>query len=117
MREGDVIQGTVTAIKPYGAFVDADGRKGLVHISEVAPGYVYDIEDFLKKGKSYKFKILSIDGEGRLSLSRKALQRQTKRTRITLKTGFAPLKERLPHWIRDWHDENAPKKTEDEKDD
>ncbi len=117
MRAGDVVQGVITAIKPYGAFVDVDGRKGLVHISEVAHGYVYDIEDFLKKGKTYKFKVLSIDEEGRLSLSRKALKKQTRRMRVTLRQGFAPLREILPRWIREWHDRNPAKKTEDEEND
>ncbi len=117
MREGDVVQGTITAIKPYGAFVDVDGRKGLVHISEVVHGYVYDIEDFLQQAKTYKFKVLSIDEEGRLSLSRKALKRQPRRMIVTLKEGFAPLKKRLPHWIREWHGGNPTKETEDEKDD
>ncbi len=117
MRKGDVVQGVVIAIKPYGAFVDVDGRKGLVHISEVAHDYVYDIEDFLRKGKTYKFKILSIDDEGRLSLSRKALRKQTRRMNVTLSAGFAPLKEKLPDWIREWYENNPPMESEAETDD
>ena len=48
---GGVVEGKVTGITKFGAFVDlADGKVGLVHISEVADVYVNDINDFLKVG-------------------------------------------------------------------
>ena len=109
MKEGDIVEGKVTAIKPYGAFVEVDGHKGLVHISEVMDGFVYDIVDFLSVGNTHRFKILAIDDEGRLSLSRKALQKEKKRVKIQLSAGFAPLAEKLPGWIRSWHEENNAK--------
>ena len=46
---GDVVEGKVTGITKFGAFIELpDGKVGLVHISEVADVYVNDVKDFLK---------------------------------------------------------------------
>ncbi|SDZ49101.1 general stress protein 13 [Evansella caseinilytica] len=68
---GSIIEGKVTGIKPFGAFVALDDEKqGLVHISHVAHGFVKDINDHLKVGDTVKVKVLSIDEEsGKISLS------------------------------------------------
>ncbi len=68
---GSIVEGKVTGIKPFGAFVALDDNKqGLVHISEVAHGYVKDIHEALSVGDQVKVKIKSIDEEsGKISLS------------------------------------------------
>lgn len=68
---GSVVEGKITGIKPFGAFVALDENKqGLVHISEVAHGYVKDINDVLSVGEVVKVKIKSIDeNTGKISLS------------------------------------------------
>lgn len=72
---GGVVEGTVTGITKFGAFVDlADGKVGLVHISEVADVYVNDIKDFLTVGQKVKVKILNVDDKGKIGLSIKRLQ-------------------------------------------
>ena len=72
---GDVVEGTVTGITKFGAFVDlADGKVGLVHISEVADVYVNDVKEFLKIGQKVKVKVLSVDDHGKIGLSIKRLQ-------------------------------------------
>ena len=72
---GGVVDGTVTGITNFGAFVDlADGKVGLVHISEVADVYVNDIKDFLKVGQKVKVKILNVGDKGKIGLSIKRLQ-------------------------------------------
>ena len=72
---GGVLEGTVTGITKFGAFVDlADGKVGLVHISEVADVYVNDVKDFLKMGQKVKVKVLSVDDHGKIGLSIKRLQ-------------------------------------------
>ena len=72
---GGVVEGTVTGITKFGAFVDlTDGKVGLVHISEVADVYVNDVKDFLKVGQKVKVKILSVDDHGKIGLSIKRLQ-------------------------------------------
>ena len=72
---GGVVEGKVTGITKFGAFVDlADGKVGLVHISEVADVYVNDVKDFLKVGQKVKVKILNVDDHGKIGLSIKRLQ-------------------------------------------
>ena len=52
---GAVVEGTVTGITKFGAFVSLpDGRSGLVHISEIANTYVNDVNEFLKLGDKVK---------------------------------------------------------------
>ena len=73
---GQVIEGTVTGIKPFGAFVALDSTtQGLVHISHITHGYLENINDAIKVGDTVKVKILSIDSEkGKISLSIKETQ-------------------------------------------
>ena len=72
---GGVVEGTVTGITKFGAFVDlAGGKVGLIHISEVADVYVNDVKDFLKVGQQVKVKVLSVDENGKIGLSIKRLQ-------------------------------------------
>ena len=68
---GSIVEGKVTGIKPFGAFVALDEKKqGLVHISHIAHGFVKDINDHLSVGDTVKIKILSVDEEsGKISLS------------------------------------------------
>lgn len=72
---GSVVEGVVTGITNFGAFVELpEGKNGLVHISEVADVYVKDVHDFLKEKEKVKVKILSIDDRGKIGLSIKQLQ-------------------------------------------
>ena len=72
---GSVVEGIVTGITNFGAFVELPGGKvGLIHISEVADVYVRDVKDFLKEQDNVKVKVLSIDERGKIGLSIKQLQ-------------------------------------------
>jgi len=72
---GSVVEGVVTGITNFGAFVELPGGKvGLIHISEVADVYVRDVKDFLKEQDNVKVKVLSIDERGKIGLSIKQLQ-------------------------------------------
>ena len=67
---GSVLEGKVTGITKFGAFVALPGgRSGLVHISEIAYSYVSDVSEFLKEGQEVKVKIVNIDDAGRINLS------------------------------------------------
>lgn len=69
---GAVLEGKVTGITKFGAFVALPGGKsGLVHISQVANAYVNDIHDFLSDGQTVKVRVLSVSPEGKISLSMK----------------------------------------------
>ena len=75
---GAVLEGRVTGITKFGAFVALPGgRSGLIHISEVANSYVNDIHDFLSDGQTVKVRVLNIGADGKISLSAKKAQEQT----------------------------------------
>lgn len=70
MSQGDIVEGKVTKLTKFGAFVDlGEGKSGLVHISEVADTFVKDINDHLSEGDEVKVKVLKIDEKGKIALS------------------------------------------------
>lgn len=74
LDEGGTYEGTVKAIKEYGAFVEiVPGKEGLLHISELNHSHVKKVEDILAVGDTVKVKLLKVEHGGKLRLSRKAL--------------------------------------------
>lgn len=72
LEEGALLEGRVTGIMPFGAFVALpEGKSGLIHISEVANTYVTDIHAFLSVGQTVKVRVLRISPDGKISLSAK----------------------------------------------
>ena len=72
LEVGAVLEGKVTGITKFGAFVELPGGKtGMVHISEIAPTFVKEIRDYVTENQMVKVKILSISEEGKVSLSMK----------------------------------------------
>lgn len=69
LMAGNIVEGTIVNITNFGAFVEIEGKTGLVHISEVADSFVKDIRQYLKEQDKVKVKILSIDDNGKISLS------------------------------------------------
>jgi len=71
---GSIYEGKVASIKEFGAFIEiAPGRDGLCHISELDSGYVGRVEDVVKVGDRVTVKVIAIDDQNRIKLSRKAL--------------------------------------------
>ena len=72
-----IVEGKVTSITKFGAFVALDsGKSGLVHISEIANSFVNDVHDFLQEGQTVKVLVLSAEN-GKINLSiKKALPPQ-----------------------------------------
>ena len=71
---GNVYEGKVVSTKDFGAFVEiAPGTDGMVHISELAHGYVKTVADVVKIGDVIQVKVINVDDNGRIKLSRKAL--------------------------------------------
>ena len=67
---GSIVEGKVTGITKFGAFVALpEGKSGLVHISEIAYTYVNDVKEHLKEGQEVKVKVIGIDENGRINLS------------------------------------------------
>ena len=74
IKVGEIYTGTVKRVIPIGAFVEIlPGKEGLVHISQLAPERVAKVEDVLNVGDTTQVKVMEIDGQGRVNLSRKAV--------------------------------------------
>lgn len=108
---GDIVEGTITGIQPYGAFVSLDSdHKGLIHISEISDYFVKDVHYYVKLHDRIKVKVLDVDEEhAHLKLSLKAVSanktRFRKKARIQtlppMDIGFASIEEKLDQWIAD----------------
>ncbi len=112
--EGQVVEGKVTGVQSYGAFVALDNEvQGLVHISEVTHGFVKDINEFLSVGDEVKVKVLSVDEENnKYALSIRATEEAPKQQQAKPQSkpkqqvntqkeeaGFNTLKDKLNEWI------------------
>ncbi len=74
---GQLYQGKVVKILEFGAFVEIlPGKDGLVHISELEPHRVEKVEDVLKIGDVIPVKVISVDEQGKISLSKKQAQKK-----------------------------------------
>src|SRR3989304_8342081 len=64
-EEGEILQCTVTSVQSHSVFVRIDeyGINGMIHISEVAPGRIRNIRDFVREGKKIVCKVLKINQE------------------------------------------------------
>lgn len=112
-KTGMIVEGKVTGIQPYGAFVSLDSHtSGLIHISEISDGFVKDIGRYVQEGEYVKVKIIDFDKkhhQARLSL--KALSkprvRRSRRQHVyqkpslpSMKLGFQSISSRMDDWIK-----------------
>ncbi|MEM7628652.1 MAG: polyribonucleotide nucleotidyltransferase [Planctomycetota bacterium] len=73
VKVGTVYEGKVVSVKDFGAFVEiGPGTDGMCHISELADGYVDKVSDVVKIGDVVRVKVIQVDDQGRIKLSRKA---------------------------------------------
>ena len=83
--EGDLILCTVTSVQFHSVFVDIEeyGKGGMIHISEVSPGRIRNIRDFVKEGKKIVCKVLRINQEkGYIDLSLRRVNESEKKRKI-----------------------------------
>lgn len=72
---GKVLEGKVTGITKFGAFVDiGDSKNGMVHISEISSTFVNNVSDYLHEGQIVKVKIVNITDDGKIALSMKQIE-------------------------------------------
>lgn len=70
LQPGEVFEGKVVRMMPFGAFVEiVPGKDGLVHVSEMATEYVKDPNDIVKVGQMVKVRVKEVDDMGRINLS------------------------------------------------
>ncbi|MFV8813675.1 CvfD/Ygs/GSP13 family RNA-binding post-transcriptional regulator [Aerococcus urinaeequi] len=110
---GDVVEGEVTGLQPYGVFVQLDeDHQGLIHISEINHGYVSNVEDKFTIGQKLTVKIIDIDEfTSKMSLSIRALKKLATsnkpaknawpKKRPAPKIGFVSIEEQLPGWVEE----------------
>lgn len=102
VKLGSVLEGTVTGITDFGAFVQLpDGRIGLVHISEVAKIYVRDINDFLKENDRVVVKVISIDPRGKIGLSIKQASPSIREGSFSKSKLAASFEEKLNRFLKE----------------
>ncbi len=74
---GRIYDGRVSSVKDFGAFIEIlPGKDGLCHISELSDGYVSSVSDVCKVGDMLKVKVISIDDQDRVKLSRKVAMKE-----------------------------------------
>lgn len=69
LKPGNILEGKVVNITKFGAFVEVDGKIGLLHISEISKTFVKDVSEHLKENDVVRVKVISIDENGKISLS------------------------------------------------
>merc|ERR1712087_568930 len=75
LSRGDLVEGVVQALKPYGAFIEVGGMSGLLHISQISYDRIEDLEQVLQPGMAVKCMIIDHDKvNGRIALSTKTLE-------------------------------------------
>ena len=75
---GEIYEGVVSRIMPFGAFVDLGGKEGLLHISKISSKRVEKVEDVLSIGDEVRVKVSEIDSQGRVNLTMKDLESTAK---------------------------------------
>jgi polyribonucleotide nucleotidyltransferase len=77
VQVGKIYEGRVTSVKDFGAFVEIiPGKDGLCHISELSEEYVQSVGDVCRVGDMMKVKVIAIDDQDRVKLSRKVAMRE-----------------------------------------
>ena len=77
VKVGAVYTGKVVSVKDFGAFIEiAPGTDGMCHISELADGYIKNVTEVVKIGDQITVKVISVDDQGRIKLSRKIILRE-----------------------------------------
>src|SRR5208282_6837828 len=77
VKVGKIYSGRVVSIKEFGAFIEiAPETDGLCHVSELSDRYVQNVTDFVNIGDEVRVKVILIDDQGRIKLSRKAAMKE-----------------------------------------
>lgn len=98
---GSVVEGVVTGITRFGAFVELPGGvTGLVHISEVADAYVKDVKDYLQEKERIQVKVINIAGDGKIGLSIKQVNPQYKERKLRRKDSKS-FEDRLARFLKE----------------
>ncbi|MFQ5795957.1 MAG: S1 RNA-binding domain-containing protein [Candidatus Bipolaricaulia bacterium] len=107
-KVGDVVEGEVVGIKPYGAFIElSTGEIGMTHISEISSDYVRNIDDYVFIGQKIIVKILGTNEEGKYNLSIKQVDDEDREL-----AEIQGAREQIERSIREKHLLHEPQPTE-----
>lgn len=109
---GQIVEGTITGIQPYGAFVALDDEtQGLIHVSEIQAGYTKNIHNYVNVGQKVQVQVIDIDEyTKKISLSLRTLQehhtiapfhRKRYFTNRNKHIGFRSIENSMPRWIEE----------------
>jgi general stress protein 13 len=104
MQTGEIVSGTITGIKDYGAFVQVDEYCGLIHISEFSDGFVRNINDIVAIGDVVSVEVIEVNEEDKkLKLSYKKANVIPSKLleHVHIYKGFNALELRLENWINE----------------
>ncbi|MFV0559050.1 MAG: CvfD/Ygs/GSP13 family RNA-binding post-transcriptional regulator [Enterococcus sp.] len=107
---GQIIEGKVTGLQPYGAFISLDEQtQGLIHVSEVQSGFTKNIQEVINIGDSVRVQIIDIDEYSqKISLSKRTLEenytpnrmgRKRYFTNKNKKIGFQTINQSMSAWV------------------
>ncbi|MDD2258408.1 MAG: S1 RNA-binding domain-containing protein [Bacilli bacterium] len=105
VKKGDILNGEISNIVGYGAFVKTKDYDGLIHISEISDKFVRNIHDFLSIGQKVRVEVLDVDENSKqLKLSFKSVNK-TRGIKVSVpeyKIGFKSLEEKIPEMINEF---------------
>lgn len=114
MQIGEIVSGTITGIKDYGAFVQVDDYCGLIHISEFSDGFVRNINDIVAIGDVVSVEVIEVDEEDKkLKLSYKKANVIPSKLleHVHIYKGFNALELKLDQWIEEAYEKLVKEKT------
>jgi len=92
IKKGEIVEGKVTGITKYGAFVNIDGEtSGMIHISEISAEFIKDINEVLQINQIIKAVVIGVNDNGKLALSIKQLElvKPEKNTKINKPNNYS----------------------------
>ena len=114
MQIGEIVSGTITGIKDYGAFVQVDDYCGLIHISEFSDGFVRNINDIVAIGDVVSVEVIEVDEEDKkLKLSYKKANVIPSKLleHVHIYKGFNALELKLDQWIEEAYEKLVKERT------
>ena len=109
LKEGDVVEGRVTGVQPYGIFIKLNNEcSGLIHVTELAKIESGNPSRFFRVGQILKVRIIKIKAGGKQAVLKVHRTRVNKRrisaSDFETNSGFDSIKRQLPIWIQDAKD-------------
>lgn len=109
VKPGEILKGKVTALQPYGAFVDIGHyRKGLIHVSEISSDFVRDVGKYLSVGQEVDVKVMKVE-DHRISLSMKAVRDRRGTYPPDVEARYDRLVSLGGDWGHPWNDDGKTK--------